>query len=290
MINTILALSLNILIGYAGQVSLGHAAFFGIGAYTSAILTVKFGMNYWLALPLSILVSGFIGLLLGLPALRVKEDFLVLATIGINFVVVSIFNYVKFFGGPYGILGLPRPSLFGVAFNTRIYALYVLIWTIAVFFFVKYISNTYLKLGFDALRENEDAAESVGVGLARYKMYAFMIAGLLAGLAGNLWAHYMMVVFPDNFSFPTSIGILTMVVVGGVGTLLGPIVGAALITFLPELLRFASNYRMLIYGFIIVFTMFFMPKGIVGSIKERIFGETPLGRKYIEKIRRITSS
>ncbi|MCS7175606.1 branched-chain amino acid ABC transporter permease [Pseudothermotoga sp.] len=290
MINTILALSLNILIGYAGQVSLGHAAFFGIGAYASAVLTVKFGLDYWLALLFSILVSGLIGLLLGLPALRVKEDFLVLATIGINFVVVSVFNYVKFFGGPYGILGLPRPKLFGIVFNTKIYALYVLIWTTVVFFLVRYISNTYLKLGFDTLRENEDAAESVGVSSARYKMYAFAMAGLMAGLAGNLWAHYMTVVFPDNFSFPVSIGILTMVVVGGVGTLFGPVVGAVLITFLPELLRFARDYRMLIYGFIIVFTMFFMPKGIVGSMKERIFGETPLGRKYIEKVRRVTGS
>lgn len=290
MINMILALSLNILIGYAGQVSLGHAAFFGIGAYASAILTVKLGMNYWAALLLSILVSGLIGLLLGLPALRVREDFLVLATIGINFVVVSIFNYVKFFGGPYGILGLPRPSLFGHTLGTRAYAFYVLLWTIIVILLIRYLSNRYLKLGFDALRENEDAAESVGVSSPRYKMYAFMLAGLLAGLAGNLWAHYMGVVFPDNFAFPVSIGILTMVVVGGIGTILGPMIGAAIVTILPEILRFARDYRMLIYGLIIVFTMFFMPKGIVGSVKGLIFGDTPLGRKHIEKVRRITGA
>lgn len=286
MINMILALSLNVLIGYAGQVSLGHAAFFGIGAYASAVLTVKFGMNYWLALLLSVLISGLVGLLLGLPALRVKEDFLVLATIGINFVVVSIFNYVKFFGGPYGILGLPRPSLFNHAFSTREYAIYVLVWTILVILFVRYLSKTYVKLGFDSLREDEDAAESVGVSSPRYKMYAFTIAGLLAGLAGNLWAHYMTVVFPDNFAFPVSIGILTMVVVGGVGTLFGPLVGAVIVTTLPEILRFARDYRMLIYGLIIVFTMFFMPKGIVGSIKERIYGAA-LSEKRIEKIRRV---
>lgn len=290
MINMILALSLNILIGYAGQVSLGHAAFFGIGAYASAILTVKLGMGYWPALLLSVFISGLIGLLLGLPALRVREDFLVLATIGVNFVVVSIFNYVKFFGGPYGILGLPRPSLFGHAFTTREYALYVLLWTLVVVFLVRYLSNTYLKLGFDALREDEDAAESVGVSSPRYKMYAFAIAGLLAGLAGNLWAHYMTVVFPDNFSFPVSIGILTMVVIGGVGTLVGPLIGAIIVTILPEVLRFARDYRMLIYGLIIVFTMFFMPKGIVGSIKGLSFGDTPLGKKRVEKVRRVAGA
>jgi len=269
-INIMLALSLNILIGFAGQVSLGHAAFFGIGAYTSAVLTVNLGLNYWFALPLSVLISGFIGFLLGLPSLRVKHDFLVLATIGINFVVVSIFNYVQFFGGPYGIVGIPRPSLFGKTFDTFGYFIYTMVWLILSVVFVIYLSKVYLRYGFEAVKEDEEAAESIGVSVPRYKMYAFTISGAMAGLAGNLWAHYMGVIFPENFAFPVSITILTMVVLGGVGTITGPIIGAVIITLLPEILRFVQNYRMLIYGTIIVLVMLFMPEGLMGYIRKVI--------------------
>ncbi len=271
-INTMLALSLNILIGFAGQVSLGHAAFFGIGAYTSAVLTVNLGLNYWFALPLSVLISGFIGFLLGLPSLRVKHDFLVLATIGINFVVVSIFNYVQFFGGPYGIVGIPRPSLFGKTLDTFGYFIYTMVWLVLSVVFVIYLSKVYLRYGFEAVKEDEEAAESIGVSVPRYKMYAFTISGAMAGLAGNLWAHYMGVIFPENFAFPVSITILTMVVLGGVGTITGPIIGAVIITLLPEILRFVQNYRMLIYGTIIVLVMLFMPEGLMGYIRKVIRG------------------
>ncbi|MGJ8454708.1 branched-chain amino acid ABC transporter permease [Pseudothermotoga sp. U03pept] len=288
-VNVILATSLNVLIGFAGQVSLGHAAFFGIGAYTSAILTVKVGVDYWWALVLSIIIGGLIGSLLGLPSLRVREDFLVLATIGMNFVVVSIFNYVPFFGGPYGIISIPRPKFFGHTFGTRAYAIYALIWAVAVVLFVIFLSKRYVRMGFDALRENEDAAESIGVSSPRYKIYAFTIAGALAGLAGNLWAHYMTVIFPDNFSFPVSISIITMVVIGGLGTITGPIIGAVLVTILPELLRFIQDYRMFVYGMIIVFTMLFMPSGIMGFLRGVSNGST-FSRKYIQKIRRIAGS
>jgi len=269
-INIMLALSLNILIGFAGQVSLGHAAFFGIGAYTSAVLTVNLGLNYWFALPLSVLISGFIGFLLGLPSLRVKHDFLVLATIGINFVVVSIFNYVQFFGGPYGIVGIPRPSLFGKTLDTFGYFIYTMVWLILSVVFVIYLSKVYLRYGFEAVKEDEEAAESIGVSVPRYKMYAFAISGAMTGLAGNLWAHYMGVIFPENFAFPVSITILTMVVLGGVGTITGPIIGAVIITLLPEILRFVQNYRMLIYGTIIVLVMLFMPEGLMGYIRKVI--------------------
>ncbi|QTA38335.1 branched-chain amino acid ABC transporter permease [Thermosipho ferrireducens] len=268
-VNIILASSLNVLVGFAGQVSLGHAAFFGIGAYTSAIFTVKFGWSYWWALPMAVLLGGIIGFLLGLPALRVKEDFLVLATIGINFVVVAIFNYIPFFGGPYGIVGLPRPGFGNYRFNTFTYAFYSFIVCVAVLIFIRYISKVYVKMGFDALRENESAAESIGVSTARYKIYAFSIAGALAGLAGNLWAHYMGVIFPDNFSFGVSIGIITMVVIGGIGTIIGPVIGAIIITLLPEMLRVIENFRMLVYGIIIILTMMYLPDGLVSLFKKR---------------------
>ncbi len=261
----ILSLSLNVLIGYAGQVSLGHAAFFGIGAYTSAVLAVKLGIGYGWTLLFSVLVGGFFGFLLGLPSLRVKHDFLVLATIGLNFVVVAIFKYVDFFGGPYGIIGLPAPKFFGKELGTGGYAAYTAFWAAVVTLLMIYIERVYLRYGLEAIRENEEAAESIGVSVPLFKIYAFTIAGALAGLAGNLWAYQMGMVFPDDFSFPVSITILTMVVLGGVGTISGPILGAMLLTFLPEILRFIQDYRLLLYGAIIVLVMMYQPSGLLGK-------------------------
>jgi len=261
----ILALSLNVVMGYAGQVSLGHAAFFGIGAYTSAILATKFGWGYFPSLLMSILVGAFFGFLLGLPSLRVKHDFLVLTTIGLNFVVVAIFKHIDFFGGPYGIIGVPRPVFFGKELETGGYALYTGALAFLVILLMIYIEKIYLRYGFEAVKENEDAAESIGVSVPRFKIYAFTISGALAGLAGNLWAYQMGMVFPDDFSFPVSISILTMVVLGGVGTISGPVVGALIVTFLPEILRPIQDYRLLIYGIIIVLVMLYQPGGLLGK-------------------------
>ena len=262
---SILTLSLNVLIGYAGQVSLGHAAFFGIGAYTSAILSVKFGFGYWWTLLLSVLISGIVGFLLGLPSLRVRHDFLVLATIGINFVVVSIFKYIDFFGGPYGIIGIPMARIFGIDMSTPQFALYTTIWLIIVVILMVHINRVYLRYGFESIKENEWAAESIGVSVPRFKIYAFAISGAIAGLAGNLWAYQMGMVFPDDFSFPVSVTVLTMLVLGGMGTISGPILGAYLLTFLPEMLRFIQDYRMLLYGLIIVVVMMYQPSGLLGK-------------------------
>ncbi len=262
---SILTLSLNVLIGQAGQVSLGHAAFFGIGAYTSAILATKFGMGYWWTLLFSVLTGGIVGLLLGLPSLRVKHDFLVLATIGMNFVVVSIFKYIDFFGGPYGITGIPIAKIFGMELSTAGFAIYTTVWLIIIILLLLYLERVYLRHAFEAIKENEDAAESIGVSVPRFKIYAFAIAGALAGLAGNLWTYQMGMVFPDDFSFPVSITILTMLVLGGLGTISGPILGAYLLTFLPEMLRFIQDYRMLLYGAIIVLVMMYQPSGLLGK-------------------------
>ena len=262
---SILTLSLNILVGYAGQVSLGHAAFFGIGAYTSAILAAKFGVGYWWTLLASVLISGIVGLLLGLPSLRVKHDFLVLATIGINFVVVSMFKYIDFFGGPYGIVGIPIAKIFGKELSTPGFSLYTSLWLVAVILFDMYLNRVYARYGFEAVKENEKAAESIGVSVPLFKIYAFTISGAIAGLAGNLWTYQMGMVFPDDFSFSVSISILTMLVLGGMGTTSGPVFGAYTLTFLPEALRFIQDYRMLLYGSIIVLVMMYQPSGLLGK-------------------------
>ncbi|NOZ49752.1 MAG: branched-chain amino acid ABC transporter permease [Chloroflexi bacterium] len=261
-----LALSLNILVGYAGQISLGHAAFFGIGAYTSAVMTVRYGQSFWAGLLAAILITGIVGAILGLPSLRVRHDFLVLATMGVNFVVVAVFKYVDFFGGAMGIVNLPAPSLFGVSFRGG--ALYMaLVWLYAGFVLLIswYLSKTWAGLALNTVRIDEDAAAAVGVSVPRFKIYAFAISAALAGGAGSFYAHFIGSVFPDTFAFVESIAILSMVIIGGVGTLRGPIFGAILLKSAPEFLRFAQDYRFTIYGALLVLMMLFQPSGLLGD-------------------------
>lgn len=261
-----LALSLNILTGYAGQVSLGHAAFFGIGAYVSAVLAVSYGLSFWLDFAAAILITGLAGTILGLPSLRVRHDFLVLATMGINFVVVAIFKYVDFFGGAMGLVNIPAPQFFGASFRGGMpYLLLVLLYVLFTWFVSWYLSKTWTGMAFQTVRLDEEAAAAVGVSVPRFKVYAFGISAALAGGAGSLYAHFIGSVFPDTFVFVESIAILSMVIFGGVGTLRGPILGAILLKAAPELLRFVQDYRLTIYGALLVIMMLFQPMGIIGD-------------------------
>jgi branched-chain amino acid transport system permease protein len=261
-----LALSLNILTGYAGQVSLGHAAFFGIGAYTSAVLAVRYGMPFWLDFLGAIVITGLVGTVLGLPSLRVRHDFLVLATMGVNFVVVAIFKYVDFFGGAMGLVNIPAPTLFGATFRGGTPYL-ALVWIYAFFTWLVswYLSKTWTGLAFQTVRIDEEAAAAVGVSVPRFKIYAFGISAALAGGAGSLYGHFIGSVFPDTFVFVESIAILSMVIFGGVGTLRGPIVGAIILKAAPEVLRFVQDYRFTIYGALLVLMMLFQPMGLIGD-------------------------
>ncbi len=261
-----LALSLNILTGYAGQVSLGHAAFFGIGAYASAVMAVRYGQPFWVDFIAAIIITGVVGTILGLPSLRVRHDFLVLATMGINFVVVAVFKYVDFFGGAMGLVNIPAPSFFGATFRGGAPYL-ILVWLYVVFAWAVswYISKSWVGLAFNAIRLDEDAAAAVGIGAARFKIYAFGISAALAGGAGSLYAHFIGSVFPDTFVFVESIAILSMVVFGGMGTLRGPIVGAIILKAAPEFLRFVQDYRFTIYGALLVLMMLFQPMGLLGD-------------------------
>ncbi len=261
----VLALSLNILTGYAGQVSLGHAAFFGIGAYASAMLTVKAGWPFWPAFVAAIMITGVVGAILGLPSLRVRHDFLVLATMGINFVVVAVFKYVGFFGGAMGIIGIKKPMLFGIPLRGVGFLLLSLVYLALTLWLSRYLSRTWAGLALVTVREDEDAAEAVGVSVPRFKIYAFAISAALAGGAGSLYAHFLGSIFPDHFSFVESIGIMSMVVFGGMGTLRGPVVGAFILKVLPEYLRVVGDYRFTLYGGVLVLMMLFQPQGILGD-------------------------
>lgn len=261
-----LAVSLNILTGYAGQVSLGQAAFFGIGAYTSAILSLKYGFPFWADFLGAIVVTGLVGMVLGLPSLRVRHDFLVLATMGINFVVVAVFKYVEFFGGAMGLVNIPAPSILGYSFRGGTPYL-LLVWAFALFtcWVSWYVSKTWTGLAFHALRIDEDAAAAVGVSVPRFKIYAFCISAALTGGAGSLYGHFIGSIFPDTFAFVESIAILSMVIFGGVGTLRGPILGAIILKAAPELLRFVERYRFTLYGGLLVLMMLFQPMGLLGD-------------------------
>ncbi len=262
---SILTVSLNILIGYARQISAGHAAFWGIGAYTSAILTVKYGLSFWEALPAVILVTTLIGIFLGLPSLRVSHDFLVLVTIGLNFIVVAIFAYSSFFGGSMGIIGIPKPQVLGRPIGNLGYFLLTfgfLILVVAVnFLFLR----TWARLGMEAMGEDDVAARFMGISVPKFKIYAFAISSAFAGIAGSLWAHYLGSVFPEYFGFIRSVEILAMLVFGGMGTIRGAVFGAVLLVILPEYLRFIENFRMLVYGGILILMILVQPMGILGK-------------------------
>ncbi|MFQ6058795.1 MAG: branched-chain amino acid ABC transporter permease [Anaerolineae bacterium] len=261
----VLTLSLNVLTGYAGQVSLGHAAFFGIGAYTSALLTTRYGWPFLPAFLGAILVTAAVGGFLGLPSLRVRHDFLVLATMGVNFVVVAVFKYMDFFGGSMGIINIRKPVLFGVMLGGEKFLLFVLAYLALTIWVCRYISRTWVGLAFHTVRADEEAAEAVGVSVPRFKVYAFIISGALAGGAGGLYAHFLGSIFPDHFAFVESIVILSMLVFGGIGTIRGAVLGAMLLKALPEYLRIVGDYRYTLYGGILVLMMLFQPMGIIGD-------------------------
>jgi branched-chain amino acid transport system permease protein len=272
-IYAIVVCGLNVIVGFAGQISLGHAAFFGIGAYASAILTTKAGLSFWTALPLVIFVSGVIGLLLGLPSLRVKDDFLAITTIGINFIVEAIFLYIPFFGGALGIGGIPRIFLFGMKMRGGGFFILCLVFLALVLLVCWWFTRSWGGLACFALREEEEAASSMGISPVRFKLLAFVVGTAMAGVGGALYAHYMRFISATDFSFPLSITFLGMIVLGGMGTIWGPVLGALLLGALPELFRPLVNYRILFYTVILLLMIRFQPGGLLGedSVARKIF-------------------
>ncbi len=263
-IYSILVLGLNIVTGYAKQISLGHAAFAAIGAYAQALLTVRAGMSFWAALPLTVLISACVGALLGLPSLRVSHDHLVLTTIGINFIVIGVAEYFDFFGGAMGIIGLKIPTFFGRPLGTTGYFVLVLFFVLLALAVSHYFSKTWARLAMEGLGEDELAASSLGVNVARFKIIAFALSSAYTGLAGALWAHYVGSVFPKNFPFELSVLFLSMLIFGGMGTIRGAVFGAILLYILPEIFRFIENYRMLVYGILLTIMVTLQPQGVLG--------------------------
>jgi branched-chain amino acid transport system permease protein len=265
LIYAILAHSLNIITGHAGQISLGHAAFFGIGAYTSAWLYGQAGFPFWLSVPLAAIVAGIIGAILGIPCLRVRDDFLAITTMGINFVVEAVFLYTPFFGGAMGMGGIVLPRWFGREMTKPEYAVLILIVFALLLVLDWWLGRSWVGLAWASIREDEVAAEAMGVDVVRFKVVAFVMGSAIAGLAGGFYAHFLTFIMPQNFGFGQSIVILSMVVFGGIGTRWGPVVGAIILGVLPEVSRPIMEYRTLVYGLLLMAMMRFQPGGLLGS-------------------------
>ncbi|MEW6619777.1 MAG: branched-chain amino acid ABC transporter permease [bacterium] len=272
----ILAFSLNLLIGYTGLLSICHAAFYGIGAYISTLLMVKLGLNFFLALPLSILGAMAISLCVSLPSLRLKGDYFILATIGFQLIVFTIlYNWIGLTRGPYGIPGIPVPSLFGFEFSTLPkYFLLTLIIVAGSFFVIRRILVSPFGRLLKAIREDELATQALGKDVFRVKVLAFLIAAGMAAISGSLFAHYVTYIDPTSFTLEESIFIATIIIVGGMGNLKGPVVGTVLLLIIPEVLRFlgipdsvAANLRQMIYALLLIGFMYFRPQGIAGEYK-----------------------
>jgi branched-chain amino acid transport system permease protein len=272
----VLALSLNLLLGYTGQLSLGHAAFFGIGAYTSALLTLRLEWSFWPALAAAMALAGAAGWFVGRLSLKLRGAYFVLVTISFAGVIslVSV-NWIELTNGPLGLPGVPAPELGPWSLRTKSAYYYLVLAAVALCYAVcRRLVNSRIGRAFVALRENEPLAESVGVEVTHYLVAAAVVSAAMAGLGGSLYAHYTRFVSPEVFLFTYTVTMVIMVVAGGKGTLAGPLVGAVLFTVLPETLRAVASWQwqMLAYGLLLVLLLFFLPRGIVPQISAYIAG------------------
>lgn len=274
----ILALSLGLIVGFIGELSLGHAGFFAIGAYTSALVTKDLGISFWITLPLAIGFTSLVGLLVGYPSLKLKGPFFAITTLAFGEIIRLVINNLEdLTRGAMGLPGIKPPNaitiprLFTIDFYNR-RAFYYLILTFVFLSALLIYRIVYSRVGraFMAIREDDVLAKSIGINAMRYKIIAFWVSSAMAGLAGCLYAHYILFISPVTFDVSQSIDIVLMVIIGGSNTIFGPIVGAFLVTLLPEILRAIAEYRLVIYGAILVFAIIFMPNGIVGAIQDWI--------------------
>ncbi len=261
----ILTISLNLIIGYAGQVSLGHAAFYGIGAYTSALVSVYWHFPFPLALTAAVLTTAVCGLALGLPTLRLREDYLAIVTLGFGVIVDMVALNLEITGGPDGIVGIPAPIILGLSFRSQPrYLGLVVLCVLSVLGLTYRLVQSYHGRALRAIRDHEVTAQVMGINTPAYKIAVFTLAAALAGLAGVLYAHYISFINPESFGLHTSILALCMVVLGGMGSLAGSIVGALILSVLPELLRRFHAYQDLLYGALLVGLLIWRPEGIMG--------------------------
>ena len=261
-ISIIGSLSLNLITGFCGQVSLGHVAFVGIGAYTASLLT-KADTPFFVALLAGMLLAGTFGVMVGLASLRVRHDFLAITTMGVNFVFLGVVRQQEWLGGELGVSSIPDPGFGKSGFLALVLGCVILIALLSL-----QIRRSWMGYVFEAVSGDEDTARMLGLDVSRYKLIAFALGTALAGLSGGLYAHHVRFIFPDSFAFVESITLLAMVVVGGNGSILGVILASALLSVLPQWFQFIGDYKLLLYGSLLFAVMRFSPGGLAGLAKK----------------------
>jgi branched-chain amino acid transport system permease protein len=271
LIWVVVAQGQNLIQGYTGYVSIAQGGFMGIGAYGSALLSVKLGWSVWLTLSLSPILTGIFAILVGYPSLRVKGHYFAIVTLAFNMVIyIVLFNFRTLTGGEAGFTDIPRPGDFSVgAFSFSSLAGYyylVVAAAITATAFCWLLVHSRVGRNLIAIRQNEALADAIGIATWRYKLFAFVVSASLAGFAGGLYAHFIRFINPDTFTVAQSLNAILAVILGGSGTLAGPIVGSFVVVFLPEYLRIADFFRLIVYGFILILATIFMPRGIVSVV------------------------
>jgi branched-chain amino acid transport system permease protein len=265
----LIVVGLNLLSGYTGQVSMGQAGFYAMGAYTTGLLMLNAGLSFWLAAPAGMLVAGLCGILIGAPAIRLTGPYLVLATVAFGEIVrLVLLNWIPVTRGAAGLTGVPSPELFGFRFRTNQHFYYLILFVLALGVYIAHrIAHSKIGRTYKSIREDSLAAEAMGVDVSRYKISAFVLSAMYAGRAGAIFVSFAGVSSPDNFTFDDSVGFLAMSVVGGNASVPGAILGAFILTTLSEALRVFQSFRLILYGLILVLTVIFMPNGLAGLIR-----------------------
>jgi len=258
-INLIMALGLNLITGVTGQLSIGHAAFMSIGAYASAIATVNYHIPFLLGIFIGGLIASLVAIIIGFPTLRLTGDYLAIATLGFAEIVRVVFTNLKITNGAVGFLGIEGATTFPIVMTIAVLTIFAMVW----------LENSRNGRAMLAIREDEVASSAVGINTTLYKIQAFAIGSFCAGVGGALFAHTTTFIQPTDFGFLKSVDILSIVVLGGLGSIPGTIIGAIVLTAAPEVLRPLSNYRMMVYGILLIVIMIFRPYGLMGGVNLR---------------------
>ena len=269
-IYSLITICLSMLLGYAGQISLGHAAFYGIGAYASGLLTTRANMSPWLALICAMVITGVLAYLIGRPVLKLRGHYLAMATLGFGEIIYIFFNAeVGLTGGPSGFGQIPRLAIGSFVFKKDIH-FYYLVWITVIILLVLMLNIIKSRIGraLRSIHGSETASNAMGVNTSSYKMQIFVFSAVISSLAGSYYAHFITFVSPTTFAADMSILFVTMVIIGGMTSVWGAILGAALLSILPEYLRTFGDYDILIYGAIMLVIMMFAPQGLVGIIRD----------------------
>ncbi len=278
-INLILIASLNTLMGFCGQISLSHGAFFGLGAYTSGILSARLGIDAWIGVPAGMLLTAASAVIIGLPALRLRGHYLAMATLGFNAIVVVLFNeLVGLTGGPNGLLGVAPFAIggFDIASDDRVF---YLVWACGGLVMLAILNLVKSRVGraLSALATSEIGADALGVNCFRYKLIVFVLTAAMAGLAGGLYVHYNQFASPETFGYFTSVMLVVMVALGGWGRYWGPLFGALVFTVVPEALRALGDLELFLFGLCMILVLLFFPGGLAAGVEAlgaRLFRRT----------------